>query len=76
MQAIARAHQRSPEQVFFSFVQRLGITPLTGTTSPQHMREDLDVTEQPVPLTAEDMKALDRELIAAATVAAKGGGRR
>ena len=32
-----------PEQVIFRFAMQLGMTPLTGTTSLQHMKEDLQV---------------------------------
>ena len=32
---------RTPAQVVFRFAQQLGMLPLTGTTDPEHMREDL-----------------------------------
>ena len=32
-----------PAQVIFRFAQQIGILPLTGTTSEQHMKEDLDI---------------------------------
>jgi diketogulonate reductase-like aldo/keto reductase len=32
----------TPEQVVFRFAIQLGMLPLTGTTSPVHMRQDLD----------------------------------
>lgn len=38
---IAHRHQTSVTSVVFSFVLRLGMICLTGTTNPQHMREDL-----------------------------------
>eukprot|EP00899_Mesostigma_viride_P008605 jgi/Mesvir1/17746/Mv12098-RA.1 len=41
--AMAKSHQKTPAQIFFAFVMRLGITPLTGTKSVQHMQQDLDV---------------------------------
>ncbi len=40
--AIARSHEVSPEQVIFAFAVRIGILPLTGTTDPEHMRQDLE----------------------------------
>jgi diketogulonate reductase-like aldo/keto reductase len=40
---IARGHRRSPAQIVFRFALDIGIMPLTGTTSAEHMRADLDV---------------------------------
>jgi diketogulonate reductase-like aldo/keto reductase len=40
---IARRHGRSVAQVVFRFALDAGIVPLTGTTDPGHMREDLGV---------------------------------
>jgi diketogulonate reductase-like aldo/keto reductase len=40
---IARRHGRTTSQVVFRFALDIGVLPLTGTTSPDHMREDLDV---------------------------------
>ena len=39
--AIAARHGRTVAQVTFRFALQLGMIPLTGTTSPAHMREDL-----------------------------------
>jgi diketogulonate reductase-like aldo/keto reductase len=39
---IAEAHRRTVPQVIFRFCVHLGILPLTGTTNPVHMRQDLD----------------------------------
>eukprot|EP01112_Ceratiomyxa_fruticulosa_P014099 TRINITY_DN4015_c0_g1_i1.p1 TRINITY_DN4015_c0_g1~~TRINITY_DN4015_c0_g1_i1.p1 ORF type:complete len:285 (-),score=51.85 TRINITY_DN4015_c0_g1_i1:189-1043(-) len=52
---LAKKYECTREQIFFRFVLDLGITPLTGTTSDLHMRQDLDVL---------DMKSLEREEIA------------
>lgn len=41
--SIARAHQRTPSQVVFRFALQAGMICLTGTSSADHMREDLDV---------------------------------
>jgi diketogulonate reductase-like aldo/keto reductase len=41
--AIATAHHRTAAQIVFRFAFEIGITPLTGTTSAEHMQQDLDV---------------------------------
>lgn len=38
---IAAKHGRTPAQVVFRFAMQVGMIPLTGTTDPDHMREDL-----------------------------------
>ena len=38
---IAAKHRRTPAQVIFRFAMQVGMIPLTGTTDPDHMREDL-----------------------------------
>jgi diketogulonate reductase-like aldo/keto reductase len=38
-------YRRSPAQILFRYLTQTGVTPLTGTTSAQHMREDLGVFE-------------------------------
>lgn len=40
---IAQRHARSATQVVFRFALDVGMLPLTGTTSQEHMRQDLDV---------------------------------
>jgi diketogulonate reductase-like aldo/keto reductase len=40
---LARAHKRTPPQILFRYLSQIGVTPLTGTTSIQHMREDLAI---------------------------------
>jgi diketogulonate reductase-like aldo/keto reductase len=40
---IARRHGRAVSQVVFRFALDVGMVPLTGTTSAEHMRADLDV---------------------------------
>ncbi len=39
---IARKFGATSEQVIFAFASVIGILPLTGTTDPRHMREDLE----------------------------------
>jgi diketogulonate reductase-like aldo/keto reductase len=41
--AMAKRLGTGPLQVIFCFAQHIGILPLTGTTSGQHMKEDLQV---------------------------------
>lgn len=41
--AICKRAGRTPAQVVFRFAQQLGMLPLTGTTDPAHMREDLEL---------------------------------
>lgn len=51
--------RRSPAQVVFRFAAQLGMLPLTGTTDPVHMREDLQLDFD---LDAADVEALERLL--------------
>ena len=57
---IARRHAATPAQIFFRYLVSLGITPLTGTSSEQHMREDLSVMA--LTLSADENAALARLL--------------
>jgi diketogulonate reductase-like aldo/keto reductase len=45
VQELARSYQRTEAQIFFRFLTQIGIVPLTGTTSDQHMQEDLAIFE-------------------------------
>ena len=38
----AKKYQKSEAQIFFSYLISQGITPLSGTTSKEHMRDDLE----------------------------------
>ena len=40
---IACRVESNPLQVIFRFAQQIGMLPLTGTTNPQHMKEDLAI---------------------------------
>ena len=44
-------------QVVFRFAMQVGMLPLTGTTNPQHMKEDLQAEQ--LTLTAEDMRVIE-----------------
>jgi diketogulonate reductase-like aldo/keto reductase len=48
MQRIAQAHYLTPAQLLFKFVLQLGIQPLSGTTDPVHMRQDLATADAPM----------------------------
>lgn len=37
--------QKTPAQIVFRFATQVGMLPLTGTTNPDHMREDLEALE-------------------------------
>ena len=58
VQSIARELGKTPEQVVFRFSMQAGMTPLTGTTSEQHMKEDLQAVDF-------ELKNDDVQLIAA-----------
>jgi diketogulonate reductase-like aldo/keto reductase len=54
--AIARRLNATPEQVVFRFAVSLGILPLTGTSDPRHMKDDLEALS--LELSAADLDAL------------------
>lgn len=43
VQGLAQKYNKTREQIFFRFVKSLGIIPLSGTTNPDHMKEDLEL---------------------------------
>lgn len=53
----ARRHGRTPAQILFRWLTRNGVTPLTGTRSPTHLREDLAIFE--FELDAAECAAID-----------------
>ena len=58
---IARRLGATPAQIIFRFAMQIGMLPLTGTTSEQHMREDLEAerfTISPEELQRIEMVAL------------------
>jgi len=57
VQELAAKYRRSTAQVFFRYLSQIGIIPLTGTTSANHMREDLAIFD--FELNAIDCVALD-----------------
>lgn len=60
VQALARKYEKTPQQIFFRFVQQLGILPLTGTKSETHMRQDLDTSS--FSLTEQEVKSVEHVL--------------
>lgn len=55
---IAQRHGRTASQIIFRFALDVGMLPLTGTTSAQHMRADLDVVM--FRLDADEVERIDR----------------
>jgi diketogulonate reductase-like aldo/keto reductase len=54
---IARRYGKTPAQIVFRFARQIGMLPLTGTTDPVHMREDLEIEE--FALTDDEMTVLE-----------------
>jgi diketogulonate reductase-like aldo/keto reductase len=57
IRAMAARYQTGLAQVVFRFAMQLGMLPLTGTTSPQHMKEDLQADR--LTLTPDDLGKLE-----------------
>lgn len=55
---LARSMKATPPQVIFSFARAVGILPLTGTSSAEHMQQDLASRE--LELTQETVKEIER----------------
>jgi len=55
--AIAGRLGAGPAQVIFRFAMQIGMLPLTGTTSPQHMKEDLQAEQ--LALSAEEIRRIE-----------------
>jgi diketogulonate reductase-like aldo/keto reductase len=55
-QTLAANYQRSTAQVFFRYLNQIGIIPLTGTTSETHIKEDLAIFD--FELTANESEAI------------------
>jgi diketogulonate reductase-like aldo/keto reductase len=51
-------HGRTPAQIVFRFAIQVGMIPLTGTTDPSHMQDDLDA--RTLRLSAAEVAELDR----------------
>ncbi|MCG3778921.1 MAG: putative oxidoreductase YtbE [Nitrospira sp.] len=57
IRAIAQRLGAGLAQIVFRFSMQIGMLPLTGTTNPQHMSEDLQAEQ--LTLTAEDMQTIE-----------------
>jgi len=57
VRAIAARHGKTPAQVIFRFARQAGMLPLTGTSSPAHMREDLATDD--FALDAQELATID-----------------
>jgi diketogulonate reductase-like aldo/keto reductase len=54
---IATREKATPAQVVFRFARAVGMVPLTGTSDPEHMRQDL--TSGGVALSADEVRAIE-----------------
>jgi diketogulonate reductase-like aldo/keto reductase len=57
VQEIARRHGKTVPQIVFRFAIEVGMLPLTGTTDPEHMEQDLAVLDFELP--AEDVQRIE-----------------
>lgn len=57
VRAIAKRLETGPAQVIFAFAMHIGMLPLTGTTNPQHMQEDLQAEQ--LTLSTEDIQRIE-----------------
>jgi diketogulonate reductase-like aldo/keto reductase len=58
--SLADRHSASPAQILFRYLTLRDVTPLTGTSSEQHMREDLAIFE--LDLGEPELEGIDRLL--------------
>ena len=54
---IAARRQATPAQVVFRFAHAVGMLPLTGTSAPEHMKQDL--AARALELSAEEVRAIE-----------------
>ncbi len=57
MQSLAVKYDKTIPQIAFRFALHIGILPLTGTTDPKHMRDDLDIND--FELSSEEVQQLE-----------------
>ena len=57
MWTIAKRLGTSPLQVVFRFAMQVGMLPLTGTTNPEHMKDDLQAEQ--LTLSSEDIQKIE-----------------
>ena len=58
VRTLARKYEKTAAQIFFGYLGRVGIVPLTGTCSERHMKEDLASFD--VELTVDEMEKMGR----------------
>ena len=54
---IAAREKATPAQVVFRFAQAVGMLPLTGTTDPEHMKQDL--ASRDLTLSLDEVRAIE-----------------
>lgn len=57
LRAIAKRLGTGPAQVIFAFAIQIGMLPLTGTTNPEHMQEDLQAGQ--LVLSSDDIQRIE-----------------
>jgi len=57
IQAIAKRLGTAPAQIIFRFAMQIGMLPLSGTTSQQHMKEDLQAEQ--LALSSEEIQRIE-----------------
>ena len=60
VQTISQKYNKTAPQIFFRYLSQIGIVPLIGTSSEQHMREDLSIFE--FELSSDELKLVSRIL--------------
>ncbi len=60
VRTIAQTHNKTAPQIFFRYLSQIGIVPLTGTCSKQHMQEDLSIFD--FELSADELNNVSRML--------------
>jgi diketogulonate reductase-like aldo/keto reductase len=57
VRGLAARHTATPAQVVFRFAQAVGMLPLTGTSDPEHMKQDL--ASRALALSADEVRAIE-----------------
>jgi diketogulonate reductase-like aldo/keto reductase len=57
IRTIAKRLDTGPAQIIFRFAMQIGMLPLTGTTSQQHMKEDLEAEK--LALSSEEIQLIE-----------------
>ena len=64
---LAEEHQLTPAQILFRYLVQRGCVPLTGTTSREHMQQDLEVLQRSQ--TSDHVESIDRLFVGAGNAA-------